>query len=161
FDDDMTTFSDAEKACVATGGYLATITDANEQALVQTVQNPAQNPWIGASDDANTEDDVFIWVTHEAWSFRHFAAREPDNDDGFGAQGDCIHLANSDGEWGDTNCNVTTFVVGRICELDPNPCGDGVVEAGEDCDDGNTTAGDGCSATCKFEKLVNFSFTGA
>jgi cysteine-rich repeat protein len=34
------------------------------------------------------------------------------------------------------------------------PCGDGVVEAGEDCDDGNRVSGDGCSATCQSEALV-------
>ncbi len=28
-------------------------------------------------------------------------------------------------------------------------CGDGILDGGEVCDDGNTTAGDGCSATCK------------
>jgi len=30
-------------------------------------------------------------------------------------------------------------------------CGNGSIEAGEQCDDGNTTSGDGCSATCKTE----------
>lgn len=30
-------------------------------------------------------------------------------------------------------------------------CGNGVVDGGEDCDDGNGTDGDGCSATCKVE----------
>lgn len=30
-------------------------------------------------------------------------------------------------------------------------CGDGVVDAGEGCDDGNTADGDGCSATCAVE----------
>jgi cysteine-rich repeat protein len=30
-------------------------------------------------------------------------------------------------------------------------CGNGSVEAGEQCDDGNTTGGDGCSATCRIE----------
>jgi len=30
-------------------------------------------------------------------------------------------------------------------------CGDKVVDSGETCDDGNTTAGDGCSATCQTE----------
>ncbi len=34
---------------------------------------------------------------------------------------------------------------------EPAICGNGVVEAGEDCDDGNTTAGDCCSPTCLFE----------
>jgi cysteine-rich repeat protein len=31
------------------------------------------------------------------------------------------------------------------------PCGNGVLDAGEQCDDGNTVAGDCCSATCQFE----------
>jgi len=30
-------------------------------------------------------------------------------------------------------------------------CGNGVVESGEECDDGNTTNGDGCSANCTIE----------
>src|SRR3989475_2934755 len=30
-------------------------------------------------------------------------------------------------------------------------CGNGVVEGTEECDDGNTTSGDGCSATCQLE----------
>ena len=30
-------------------------------------------------------------------------------------------------------------------------CGNGIVEPGETCDDGNTTSGDGCSATCQDE----------
>jgi cysteine-rich repeat protein len=30
-------------------------------------------------------------------------------------------------------------------------CGNGVVDTGEQCDDGNTAAGDGCSATCTTE----------
>jgi len=30
-------------------------------------------------------------------------------------------------------------------------CGNGSVEAGEQCDDGNTNGGDGCSATCRIE----------
>ncbi len=30
-------------------------------------------------------------------------------------------------------------------------CGDGVIEPGESCDDGNTASGDGCSSTCQLE----------
>jgi cysteine-rich repeat protein len=33
-------------------------------------------------------------------------------------------------------------------------CGNGIVEAGETCDDHDTTPGDGCSATCQFEGLI-------
>lgn len=34
-------------------------------------------------------------------------------------------------------------------------CGDGLVSGAEQCDDGNTTAGDGCSATCTIEPLAS------
>jgi len=30
-------------------------------------------------------------------------------------------------------------------------CGNGIIETGEECDDGNTISGDGCSSTCKLE----------
>lgn len=33
----------------------------------------------------------------------------------------------------------------------PPCCGNGVLEAGEDCDDGNTANGDGCSSLCRLE----------
>ncbi len=34
---------------------------------------------------------------------------------------------------------------------DTGKCGDGVINAGETCDDGNTVSGDGCSSTCQIE----------
>jgi cysteine-rich repeat protein len=34
------------------------------------------------------------------------------------------------------------------CGCDPGPCGNGVINCGERCDDGNTTGCDGCAATC-------------
>jgi cysteine-rich repeat protein len=36
-------------------------------------------------------------------------------------------------------------------KLTPPGCGDFVIQAGEECDDGNTTPGDGCDALCQFE----------
>jgi cysteine-rich repeat protein len=41
-----------------------------------------------------------------------------------------------------------------VCALAPAVvCGNGKVESGEQCDDGNTTNGDGCSSTCRIEPL--------
>lgn len=34
---------------------------------------------------------------------------------------------------------------------DPGGCGDGILQAPEQCDDGNNVSGDGCSATCTIE----------
>jgi cysteine-rich repeat protein len=33
----------------------------------------------------------------------------------------------------------------------PGPCGDGILDPGEQCDDGNTSDGDCCDAGCQFE----------
>ncbi len=148
FESEMTTFAGAEAACVASGGYLATITSSAENTLVTGIQNPTENPWIGAQDDANTTDAVFAWVTGEAFTFTSFDAGEPDDDAGLGGSGDCLHL-NPNGAWADTNCNIATFVVGRVCEVELDACHDGVVQPTEECQD--VGAGDNCSATCQIE----------
>ncbi len=40
----------------------------------------------------------------------------------------------------------------------PNPCGNGVRDAGEQCDDGNGVNLDGCDATCKFEQDLRSNY---
>ena len=35
-------------------------------------------------------------------------------------------------------------------------CGNGVVEGEEQCDDGNTDAGDGCSSVCKVPSALSY-----
>jgi cysteine-rich repeat protein len=40
-------------------------------------------------------------------------------------------------------------------------CGDGFIDAPETCDDGNTTAGDGCGATCKRESIAEMEPNGS
>lgn len=39
---------------------------------------------------------------------------------------------------------------------DPLGCGDGIVEALEECDDGNMVGGDGCDAKCEYEFMIAF-----
>lgn len=52
---------------------------------------------------------------------------------------------------------INTCTVGEVCgECRCQPaavCGNGVIEAydNETCDDGNTTAGDGCDSSCEIE----------
>ena len=55
--------------------------------------------------------------------------------------------------WVDGYATATGTVV-LTATLNPPPgarCGDGIVYGTEQCDDGNTVAGDGCSTTCRFE----------
>jgi cysteine-rich repeat protein len=49
-----------------------------------------------------------------------------------------------------TTATLTTFPTPSKCRLDCSApaCGDGILDGGEICDDGNTTSGDGCSENC-------------
>ena len=62
-----------------------------------------------------------------------------------------------DGVPGDTNnCNTTCTIVNPVCSEKvwttkcPSTCGNGILMASdsEECDDGNTDSGDGCSDLC-------------
>lgn len=136
-------------ACTASAGHLATATSAGEAAVIASVQNPAQNPWIGATDAV--VEGTFAWQTGEPFGFAAYAPGEPD--DGGGTE-DCLHLASSPdaGTWNDANCDGSS-TTGRICELEPIACGDGVVQGGESCDDHNRTSNDGCDSTCHLETV--------
>ncbi len=157
FDDEVTTFAAAQTACVASGGRLVTITSDAEQAFVSAVQNPAQNPWIGATDAA--VEGTFAWVTGEAFAYTHYEPGQPDNGGGI-IDEDCLQLSSTAapsgqaGTWNDAACD-DAGVVGRVCELASNVCGDGFLQAtrGEQCDDGNTAGFDGCSSSCQAETL--------
>ncbi len=45
-----------------------------------------------------------------------------------------------------------SFVVARYL---PGTCGNGILDPGEECDDGNTVSGDGCDATCSVTRCGN------
>ena len=51
-------------------------------------------------------------------------------------------------------CTSGDMCVSGVCNGDSTQCGDGTADTGcnEQCDDGNTTSGDGCSATCRLER---------
>jgi cysteine-rich repeat protein len=65
-------------------------------------------------------------------------------------------LTNIDLVFGDVvSTTIRNTVAGATCLQALGTCGNGVVEPGEQCDDGNTVAGDGCSPTCQLEGCGN------
>lgn len=53
---------------------------------------------------------------------------------------------------GDLSTSEGTFALEAVVR--PAACGNGAIEGGESCDDGNKTSGDGCSATCQLEPVT-------
>ena len=56
-----------------------------------------------------------------------------------------------DRPWGIYPCEDDCTVSDTLVCAVPGTCGDGTLDFGEACDDGNTNSGDGCSSTCRSE----------
>lgn len=98
---------------------------------------------------------------------RNDECRRPDRCDGAGtcAANDLPDGTScDDGRFcnGDESCQSAECVTsaapcrdGEVCDEDADqcygPCGDGEVAGSEECDDANSSSGDGCSATCREE----------
>lgn len=58
---------------------------------------------------------------------------------------------NSNSDQADTNGNG----LGDVCDTPVAVCGNNILEESEQCDDGNTNEGDGCSSTCQTESICS------
>jgi cysteine-rich repeat protein len=154
FDTEQTTWANAQTACTAINGHLASITSAGEQTVVASVQNTLENPWIGATDAV--VEGSFGWITAEPFVYNNFEPGQPDG----GEPEDCVNLfstavspSSTAGTWNDASCDFIGFTAGRICEIETGACGNGTLEVafGEGCDDGNRNSYDGCSLACQVE----------
>jgi cysteine-rich repeat protein len=71
----------------------------------------------------------------------------PCTDDSCNAQAGCQHVFRS----------ACLASVSFLTDVDASACGDGVVDAGERCDDGNGASGDGCDSECEIESCFDCS----
>jgi len=98
--------------------------------------NPAGTEYYCENETAGTNSS---WTTETTWESTGLG---PDTSYCFR-----VRARNGDGvetDWTSLGCAAT--LVG-------GDCGNGTVDAGEQCDDGNTQNGDCCSSTCQFEPL--------
>ena len=112
------------------GGYLATVTSAEEaNRVMAVVSQPAL--WLGGSDSAS--EGSWAWVTGETWSFSAWNTGQPDNS----SNEDYLELK-STGDWNDLP-NTSPTPNGYVLEtvtLTSNPLladsdGDGVDDLSE------------------------------
>lgn len=141
-------FASAQHDCQSRGGYLAVVTSATENAIVNAVGGPTQS-WIGL-EVTHGATDSFQWVDDEPYAYSAFAPGEPNNGNGMRTE-TCV--ARGSAGWDDQPCGFpstgnlppsTLFALGYVCE---NSCGNGVVDPGEECDGGPT-----CTASCALKR---------
>ena len=142
--------ADADCATAAAGWTLTRVDDSGEDAFIRGLG--AGNLWIGGDDQAvdgewRWRDGVQFWQGDDQGTpvgglYNNWSGGQPNA----GGDEDCTRMK-GDGTWEDRDCTDTEPYV---CE-GPPICGSGARGAGEECDDGNTVDGDGCSSTCILE----------
>jgi hypothetical protein len=125
--------ADAEAACIANGGHLASVhSDADVDAIAALQPNGA---WLGLSDldsECGCDGDCFLWSDGTPNDYNNWGAGEPNdwqngqsNCDG-GAAGigsvgnddggeDCVHVR-GDNKWNEAGCGGNRKYVCRTCQ---------------------------------------------
>jgi Lectin C-type domain len=143
------TWASARRQCESRGGHLATITSANENAIIELL-SVVDDHWIGLEvDHGQAVRDH--WIDGETVGFESFASGEPNNGGSSGHTESCGAFEAMRMAWDDRPCGFPAtgllpssyaYGIGYICE---NECGNGAVEPGEGCDE----AGPNCTSTCQ------------
>lgn len=150
-DDPARPWYDASYLCRAHGFELAAITTPDEYTFITGFAAPGPEVWIGGNDlDA---DDMFGWTTGETAEPAPWESGEPSDD-----PENCIEIR-QDG----LNNQLCLEPNAYVCERHPpGPCGDGVIDPAEECDDGNDEVNDDCTeckVNCANVDAIGLKFT--
>ena len=107
--DTALTWDEAEAACEALGGHLATAPSAEKNAFLFSIVS-GEYLWLGGQ----MVNDVWQWVTGETWDYTNWAADQPCT--GEGHVYDKLYMDHTDGTWGADEAN--TYEAPYICEWD-------------------------------------------
>lgn len=114
-------WEDAQKACEAIGGHLASITsEAELKALGTLISNYGEKSayWLGATD--KTTEGQWLWLTGEEFDYTNWNKNAPDDKDKTQNYLGINNKKNDYGaslEWNDfSNADIETVEFGYICE---------------------------------------------
>jgi hypothetical protein len=123
------TWGNASLAATSHGGYLATITSAEENGFVfnladqdPTVWYSGYGPWLGGLQPAGSAEPAggWSWVTGEAFNYQNWTPGQPNNNQ----NEDRIHFGgqpNRSSTWNDVGRNTVNFTRGYVVEYDLHP----------------------------------------
>lgn len=122
--DSIDTWEDADAYCKSLGGYLATITSAEEDAFVYrylTENYEYESAYFGFSD--HEQEGVWKWVTGEPVSYTNWGGTREPNGENPNEDYAMYYYKYDDGGWNDGDFGGRTVNSGRvfICEWDVSP----------------------------------------
>jgi hypothetical protein len=155
------TWTLANELAKAEGGYLATITSAEEDAFVfSLVVNDPQywkfdHNYSGAALGGSQQDGApepaggWYWVTGESWTYSNWYAEQPNNQPGATPE-ERLQFFGPDGQWNDLgklDSNLGGYVIERNTNLDHDS--DGIADNEDQCPNSELSATvviDGCDS---------------
>lgn len=115
--EDVTDWDTAQKYCETQGGYLATITSAEEDAFLYSyiINSGYHSAIFGLTDQEKV--DNWCWVTGEEFSYQNWHTGEPNHQGGYEHYG-MYYEKYTDGTWndGDFGANTINGGIAFICE---------------------------------------------
>jgi len=124
FDDTMMTWEKARSFCEYQGGYLATITSSEENAIVRALigEGGRNLYWLGGYESSIEGD--WHWVTAEPFDYTNWGTGEPNNsgNEGYMEMYNYDENGRNPGEWndmkndGDSSGFYTLEYTGFVCE---------------------------------------------
>ena len=107
---------DAKMAAENLGGYLVTITSAEEQSKIQAlISGRSSSYWIGASD--HETEGTFRWVTGEPFVYENWDANEPSNSGGQ----NYVQIYQSNYMWDDHTGPMDSYILEKEIGGSTNP----------------------------------------
>ncbi len=109
--DTITDWNMAQEYCESQGGYLATITSAEEDAFLYSYITGAgySSVMFGLTDQEQADD--WHWITGEEFSYQNWRSGEPNHQGGYEHYG-MYYGRNTDGTWNDGSGRGGSF----LCE---------------------------------------------
>lgn len=157
----------AKEACLAKGGYLATITSQaeNDWAWNNFGKSPANYEsrvgfWIGGTDEAS--EGTWVWSNGESWSYTNWSQNQPDNGSGVVQNYLAMWI---DGAWDDGFRPDRTAGNSYLCEWDavkPELKLSWTIPVGHGCqaealNSGNTLTASACENTLSGTRVQVYS----
>jgi cysteine-rich repeat protein len=145
----------ARTACIARGpgwDLTAPTSDAERSFVASSVKPAGTRVWTAGREIGGAANDginAWKWATGETWGYAAqgspWAGSGPSND----SPNDCVEMFDDTGAFNDATCNTNVRYVCERPAFDAPKCRDGVLGAGEVCDDGNTADTDACLNNCQ------------
>jgi hypothetical protein len=156
------TWTLANELAQAEGGYLATITSAEENAFVFSLVANDPQYWnfccnysgaaLGGLQQEGAPEPAggWYWVTGESWTYSNWYPGQPNNRPEAEIPEERLHFFGPDGQWNDLaklDFNLGGYVIERGTNLDHD--GDGIADNEDECPDSDLSATvviDGCDS---------------